>query len=131
MAIGFASAPEGWTLDAVVWKLDDPALIDELMELAPVETQGYFLLGSHTRYGQPADLYRHLIHGWVYEDRYAWPHKRRICSENDAHALHLIFSGLQHATGKRIYGLLKSPAAAVGAVSPGRGRRLPPWRVDR
>jgi len=106
--IAFASAQEGWSLDAVAWKLDDSTLIDELMELAPVETQGYFLLGSHTRYGQPADLYRHLIHGWVYEDRYAWPHKRRICSENDAHALHLIFSGLQRATGKRIYGLLKN-----------------------
>ncbi len=108
VAIGFAPVPEGWSLDAVLWKLDDPALIDELMELAPVETQGYFLLGSHTRYGQPADLYRHLVHGWVYEDRYAWPHKRRICSENDAHALHMIFSGLQRATGKRIYGLLKN-----------------------
>jgi hypothetical protein len=106
--VAFASVPEGWALDAVIWKLDDPTLIDELMTLAPIETQGYFLLGSHTRYGRPADLYRHLIHGWVYEDRYAWPHKRRICSENDAHALHLIFSGLQRATGKRIYGLLKA-----------------------
>ncbi|MDZ7584265.1 MAG: hypothetical protein U0938_05470 [Thiobacillus sp.] len=108
VAVSFAASPEGWTLDAVVWKLDDAALIDELQTLAPIETQGYFLLGSHTRYGQPADLYRHLIHGWVYEDRYAWPHKRRICSENDAHALHLIFCGLQRATGKRIYGLLKT-----------------------
>ena len=107
-AVSFASIPEGWTLDAVIWRLDDPALIEELQTLAPIESQGYFLLGSHTRYGQPADLYRHLIHGWVYEDRFAWPHKRRICSENDAHALHLIFSGLQRTTGKRIYGLLKT-----------------------
>lgn len=106
--IHFASAPEGWSLDAVVWKLDDSTLIDELMELVPVETQGYFLLGSHTRYGQPADLYRHLAHGWVYEDRYAWPHQRRICSENDAHALHLVLSGLHHATGKRIYDLFST-----------------------
>lgn len=106
--VSFASIPEGWALDAVIWKLDDAALIEELMALAPVETQGWFLLGSHTRYAQPADLYRHLIHGWVYEDRYAWPHKRRICSENDAHALHLVFSGLQGATGKRIYGLFKA-----------------------
>jgi len=104
--IAFASAPEGWSLDAVIWKLDDPTLIDELMALSPVETQGYFMLGSHTRYGQPAHLYRHLIHGWIYEDRYAWPHKRRICSENDAHALHLILSGLHRATEKRLYGLL-------------------------
>lgn len=101
-------APQGWVVDAVVWKLDAPALIDELQSLALVETQGYFLLGSHTRYDHPADLYRHLVNGWVYEDRYAWPHKRRICSENDAHALHLIFEGLQRTTGKRIYGLLKA-----------------------
>jgi hypothetical protein len=106
--ISFASIPKGWTLDTVIWRLDDPALVEELQTLASIETQGYFLLGSHTRYGQPADLYRHLVHGCVYEDRFAWPHKRRICSENDAHALHLIFSGLQRATGKRIYGLLKT-----------------------
>jgi len=92
----------------VIWRLNDPALTEELQTLAPVETQGYFLLGSHTRFSKLADLYRHLIHGWVYEDRYAWPHKRRICSENDAHALYLIFSGLQLATGKRIYALLKA-----------------------
>lgn len=108
VTISLPGIPEGWMLDAVIWKLNKAALIDELQTLAPVETQGYFLLGTHTRYGQPADLYRHLIHGWVYEDRYAWPHKRRICSENDAHALHLILSGLQHATGKRFYGLLKA-----------------------
>ena len=108
VTIAFTAIPEGWALDTVIWKLDDPVLIKELMEFSHVETQGYFLLGSHTRYGKPADLYRHLIHGWVYEDRYAWPHKRRICSENDAHALHLVFSGLERATAKRIYELLKN-----------------------
>ena len=108
VVIAFAPTPDGWALDAVIWRFNNPALIEELQTLAPIETQGYFLLGSHTRYGQPADLYRHLIHGRVYEDRYAWPHKRRICSENDAHALHLIINGLQRATGKRIYGLFKT-----------------------
>lgn len=107
VSIAYSPAPEGWTLDVVIWQLNDSDLIEELQTLAHVETQGYFLLGSHTRYGHPADLYRHLIHGWVFEDRYAWPHKRRICSENDAHALYLIFSGLLLATGKRIYALLK------------------------
>ncbi|TCV88122.1 hypothetical protein [Sulfurirhabdus autotrophica] len=102
------TAPQGWVVDAVLWKLDTLALIDELQSLALVETQGYFLLGSHTRYDYPADLYRHLVNGWVYEDRYAWPHRRRICSENDAHAMHLIFEGLERTTGKRIYGLLKT-----------------------
>ena len=106
--ISFSSIPDVWTLDAVIWRFKDAALIEELQSLFPVETQGYFLLGSHTRYAKPADLYRHLVHGWVFEDRFAWPHKRRICSENDAHALYLVFSGLQRATGKRIYGLLKT-----------------------
>lgn len=105
--ISFTAIAEGWTLDAVIWRFDDSHLIDELQTLTPAEIQGYFLLGSHTCYNQPADLYRHLTHGWVYEDRYAWPHKRRICSENDAHALHLIFGGLKRTTGKRIYELLK------------------------
>lgn len=107
IGIVFAPPPPGWVLDAPIWRLGDRALTLELESLTAPETQGYFLLGSHTRYGKPADLYRHLIHGWVYEDRYAWPHKRRICSENDAHALHLIFSGLARATGKRIYEILK------------------------
>ena len=102
------TAPAGRCLDAVIWRLPDAVLVTELQTLSPVETQSYFLLGSHTRYSKPSDLYRHLVHGWVYEDRYAWPHNRRICSENDAHALHLIFSGLQRATEKRIYGLLKA-----------------------
>ncbi|NMF87363.1 hypothetical protein [Aromatoleum petrolei] len=105
--ITFPAAADGWVLDTIIWKLSDPLLANELSQLGIIETQGYFLLGSHTRYDRPADLYRHLIHGFVYEDRYAWPHKRRICSENDAHALHLVFCGLQRATGKRIYRLLQ------------------------
>jgi hypothetical protein len=108
VTLSFAEIPPGWTLDAVIWKLSDPELASELLAVRPDETQGRFLLGSHTRYDRPADLYRHLIHGKIYEDRYAWPHKRRVCSENDAHALHLIFSGLQHTTGKRIYAMLKA-----------------------
>jgi hypothetical protein len=106
--IAFSRIPEGWALDALVWRIADPTLLEELQTLTPIETQGYFLLGTHTRYGKPGDVYRHLVHGWVYEDRFAWPHKRRICSENDAHALHLILSGLQRTTGKRLYGVLKT-----------------------
>lgn len=108
LEIVVVSFPADWVLDAVIWRLDDPVLVTELKTLAGLETQGYFLLGSHTRYDRPADLYRHLVFGWVYEDRYAWPHKRRICSENDAHALHLIFTGLARVTGKHIYSLLKT-----------------------
>ena len=108
LRLDFPQARAGWVLDGVIWRLSDPVFRQELRTLAPVEAQSWFLLGSHTRYGAPSDLYRHLVYGRIYEDRFAWPHRRRICSENDAHALHLIFSGLQQATGKRIYGLFKA-----------------------
>jgi hypothetical protein len=48
-----------------------------------------------------------LIHGHIYENRYAWPFKRKICSENDAHALYVALSGLECSTGKQLYSLLK------------------------
>lgn len=130
--IVFEPPPPGWVLDASIWWLDERALTQELESLTPAETQGYFLLGSHTHYGQPADLYRHLVHGWVYEDRYAWPHKRRICSENDAHALHLVFSGLQRATDKRIYGLLKTQLllSVLSRQSEDGGFRHGEWTDD-
>lgn len=99
--------PAGYVLDTVIWRLDDASLIDELQALSPIESHAHFLLGSHTCYSKPADLYVHLIHGWVYERNYAWPHKRKICSENDAHALYLLFCGLEKATGKTLYRLFK------------------------
>ena len=99
--------PVGWILDCILWRMDSPDLLGHLQDQNVVEASGYFLVGSHTRYHKPADLYRHLVHGSVYEDRYSWPHKRRICSENDAHGLYLILSGLEHRTGKRLYLLLK------------------------
>lgn len=107
VAVACSDIPAGWVLDAVVWQLTDPSLAEELHGLAPIETQDYFLLGSHTRHARPADLYQHLIHGRIYERNYAWPHKRKICSENDAHALYMLYSGLEKATKKAIYGLFK------------------------
>lgn len=108
LEIGFPATPHAWVLDCVVWQLADSGLVAELLNLTPIEIQGYFLLGSHTCYRKPADLYRHLVFGHVYEDRYAWPHQRKICSENDAHALWQILAGLERATGKRLYRILKS-----------------------
>ncbi|HMM75045.1 MAG TPA: hypothetical protein PJ986_05010 [Gammaproteobacteria bacterium] len=97
--------PAGATLDCVLWDL--PAtLADELLSLDTPEGQGLFLWGSHTVYRRPADLWRHLVHGHVYEDRYEWPLRRKTPSENDAHALGVCMGGLAHATGKRIYTLL-------------------------
>ncbi|MGE3771985.1 MAG: hypothetical protein AB7I32_03610, partial [Gammaproteobacteria bacterium] len=97
--------PDGAVLDCVLWDLPQ-ALAGELATLAPPEDQGLFLWGSHTVYRRPADLWRHLVHGHVYEDRYEWPLRRKTPSENDAHALSVCVGGLGHATGKRVYTLL-------------------------
>lgn len=85
-----------------------PELADELTFLGALEVQGLFLWGSHTVYSRPADLHRHLVHGLIYEDRYEWPKRWRICSENDAHALFVCCSGLYRATKKRIYEVLRA-----------------------
>jgi len=96
----------GHALDWVVWRL--PVVIgQELLSAQTLERQKYFLWGSHTSYGRPADIYRHLVFGAVYEDRFSWPHKRRICSENDAHALFVLLTGLARSTGKQLYHLLR------------------------
>ncbi len=68
-------------LDFVIWRLDDPQFIEELGTLNPLEMQAWYLWGSHTIYARPADLYQHLIHGHVYENRTAWPHFWKICSD--------------------------------------------------
>ncbi len=101
--------PEGWSVDVTVWRLPigvgvAPA---ELASLVPLETQPLFLWGSHAVYAAPADLYLHLIHGHVYENRTSWPHYWRVCSENDAHALWVALRGLELATGKGLYRMLR------------------------
>jgi hypothetical protein len=98
-------AGEG-VLDFVVWRLDDPLLVEELGTLTPLEQQAWYMWGSHTVYARPADVYQHLIYGHVYENRTQWPFYWKICSENDAHALYVTLTGLFRATGKRIYDLL-------------------------
>jgi hypothetical protein len=102
--------PSGLSLDVIVWQIPsrEKHLTAELSRLARIETQAIFLWGSHTTYRLPGDLYLHLIFGYVYENRYAWPYNRKICSENDAHALYVALSGLQRATSKKLYGLLKA-----------------------
>ena len=98
-------------LDFTIWKFvphdNKNELIDFLLNPDLIETQAYYLWGSHTPYQRPADLYLHLIHGHIYENNYSWPHRWKICSENDAHALYVVLSGLQKATNSPIYSLLK------------------------
>ena len=82
-------------------------MIDDLRYALLLETQCHFLWGSHTLYQRPADVYLHLVHGHIYENRLSWPKYWKICSENDAHALYTVLSGLETATGKELYRLLK------------------------
>jgi hypothetical protein len=106
--------PDGWVLDYALWRFppSSATLLDELQRLIPLEKQARFLWGSHTVYRCAADLYMHLIHGQVYENRSTWPKNWKIFSENDAHALYTTLSGLELATGKRLYPLLKQQLVA-------------------
>jgi hypothetical protein len=101
--------PEGWVLDCTMWRFPPGAqdAISQLRDLGTVELQARFLWGSHTLYQRPCDVYVHMVHGHVYENRFSWPKHWKICSENDAHALYTILSGLEVATGKQLYCLLK------------------------
>jgi hypothetical protein len=97
-------------LDCLAWRIpsDSNELRQDLAGLDSIEAQAVFLWGTHDSYSRPSDLYLHLIHGHIYENRASWPCHWRICSENDAHALYVSLSGLEAATGKQLYGLLKS-----------------------
>ena len=102
--------PVGKTLDiaASIIPFDDHLILKEINSLSESETQPIFLWGSHTQYTKPADVYLHLAHGYIYENRVAWPFYRKICSENDAHALYVTLTGLEGITGKAIYRMLRS-----------------------
>ena len=102
----FSSAKK---FDVVVWRFDSKAsnVFGQLLNSSALERQGFFSWGSHKRVETAATLYQHLIHGFVYDWRWAWPHGRKSFSENEAHALYTIFSGLGKSTGKVIYRYLQ------------------------
>lgn len=99
----------GLVLDLVVWRLpaEHTGLLRSLQQLNSLERQRYFLWSSHTAYERPADTYLHWVHGHVYENHEVWPNYWRVCSELDAYALYVIFSGLFRITEKKIYDLLR------------------------
>ena len=109
MGITF-EVPPGHVLDLVVWcfATKEADLQESLQELSSLERQRYFLWSSHTAYERPADIYLHLVHGHVYENHEVWPKYWRVCSELDAYALYVALTGLLRATGKRLYGLLRT-----------------------
>lgn len=101
--------PGNTNLDGTIWRLptNKSDICAELDRPLVMETQPLSLWNSQTRYQSPADLYLYLVHGHVYVDRFIWPRKWKICSELDAYGLYIIMSGLELATGKTIYKLLK------------------------
>lgn len=108
MTVGFDAHPDR-VLDLVLWEIDPRAatLLAELRTVTGSESQPVFLWGSHGTYQAPSDIYRHLVHGQVFDLRFSWPHKRRSCSENEAHALHLALRSRELSTRKRIYRILR------------------------
>lgn len=121
----------GEVLDLTLWRFNSGAAMwaSELDDLLPIEAQSYFTYASHSTYTRPADLYRHLIHGFVYETAWAWPKRKKICDELDAYALYLICAGLRRASGKRIYRLFMRQLAAsvIARQQPDGGWRHGEW----
>jgi hypothetical protein len=93
-------------LDWVLWRL--PAtLLAELEQTVSLERQPRFLWGSKTVVQSPADLYLHLVHGQVYANDFVYPRRWKFASEHDAHGLFVALDGLELATGKQLYRMLK------------------------
>ena len=96
-------------LDCTVWRFPAAAaeFVAALDRSLVLERQPIFMLSSHTAFRGPADLYAYLVHGQVYENRFDFLRKRKICSELEAYSLYLALHGLETATGKKLYRLLK------------------------
>jgi hypothetical protein len=101
--------PADMYLDWTIWRFpaEGSGICSALDRLLVLEKQPLFLWTSQTCYQSPADVYLYLIHGHVYVDRFIWPRKWKICSELDAYGLYTILSGLELATGKLLYSLMK------------------------
>jgi hypothetical protein len=101
-------------VDLAVWRFAGPAP-DAMQTLdAPLalERHRWFLRSSHAAVDRVGDLYRCLVHGCVYDDRFVkrprFPKRTwRVCSENEAHSLYMLCNGLERATGRALYTLLK------------------------
>jgi hypothetical protein len=96
-------------LDCAFWRLapDASDVVAALQRPLVLEMQPVFMWGSHTALRGPADVYRYLIHGYVYENRFEWRRKWKTCAENEAYSVFVTLQGLELASGKRLYGLLK------------------------
>jgi hypothetical protein len=142
---GFGSSAEGlWVdvgiaadmhLDLAVWRLSAQADAHSgLNATLAIERQRWFLRSSHATIERVADVYQCLVHGWVYDNRFVWRRiwggfRWRICSENEAHSLYMALSGLERATGRILYALLKRQivASIVSRLAPDGGWHHGEW----
>lgn len=101
--------PANWCLDWACWRFEpnESGFLDALQRPISLEKGHYFLWGSKVNFQLPADVYRYLLHGHIYTNDFIWPRKWKFCSEIDAHGLYLALHGLELATRKTFYGLLK------------------------
>jgi len=108
MALQVATEDEFY-LEWVVWVIPPASrgLCAELVTASSLERTKTFLWSSKTTYALAAELYLYLIHGFVYQLARAWPRRWKFCCELDAYELYVWLSGLERATGKRLYGLLR------------------------
>ena len=84
-------------LECAVWRLPSQSseFIEALERPLVLECQPIFMLASHTSFRGPADVYAYLVHGQVYENRFDWRRKRKICSELEAYSLYVALHGLE------------------------------------
>jgi hypothetical protein len=96
-------------LDWVFWRIPVGArsLCHELEHALNLERYRTYLWSSKTLYQAPADLYLHLVHGHIYQNARAWPRKWKFCCELDAFELYVWLTGLELATEKKLYNLLR------------------------
>jgi hypothetical protein len=101
--------PANWCLDWTCWRFDasESTILESLQQPINLENQHYFLWGSKVNFRLPADVYLYLLHGHVYTNDFVWPRKWKFCSEIDAYGLYLALHGLERASRKKLYGLLK------------------------
>ncbi|HTS21083.1 MAG TPA: hypothetical protein VMN79_04660 [Casimicrobiaceae bacterium] len=95
-------------LELAVWSLPaGTGLATSLEQPSALEAQPIFMWASHTALRGAGEVYRYIAHGSVYENRFDWRRKRKICSELEAYSLYVALRGLEAATHKTIYRLLR------------------------
>lgn len=123
--------PADWHLDWVCWRFiaARASMAGDLGHRLNLERQRFYLWGSKAKVELPAGAYLYLLHGQVYTDAFVWPRKWKFHSELDAHGLYTALDGLELATGKDFYRLLKRQVlySVIAQQSPDGGWYQGEW----